>query len=117
MRFVLIAALLLQTTTVAAQPQRGNEEAARLERIAGLEAEGAPSFPAYLSALVQMSTFYANQARYAEALPLLRRAHRASEENLGAQHATTEELRVTILLMERFAPEERGRGTGPDPAH
>ncbi len=104
MRKALIAALLIQAAPLAAQPQSSGEEAQRLERIAVLEAEGASSFPAYLNALVQLSTSYANQGRYAEALPLLRRAHRASEQTLGAQHSTTEQLRVTILLMERFVP-------------
>lgn len=85
------------------EPPR-TDEASRLARIAALEAEGPASFPAYLNALVQTSTFYTNQGRYAEALPLLRRAHRVSEQNLGPQHPTTDQLRVTIVLMERFAP-------------
>jgi len=96
-----------------AQPQSGSDEADRLARIQALEAEGASSFPAYLNALVQMTTFYTNQGRYADALPLLRRAHRASEQNLGAEHRATQELRVTILLMERFVAGRSGGGAEP----
>lgn len=116
-RKALFAALLLHAAMAMAQPQPASDEAARLARIEALEAEGAASFPAWLNAVVEMGTFYGNQGRYSEALPLLRRAHRGSEQRLGAQHPMTEQLRVTVLLMERFVSDRTGQGSAPQPGH
>jgi hypothetical protein len=115
MRKAMVAVLLVQPAMIVAQPQHGGGESDRLAQIAALEAEGPSSFTAYLNALVQLSTSLANQGRYAEALPLLRRAHRASLQNLGAEHPTTEQLRVTAILMERFTPSPETAGRR-DPA-
>ena len=115
MRRMLVAALLLHAAAVA-QPPAASDEAARLARIETLEAEGPESFPAWLNAVVEMGTFYGNQGRYRDALPLLRRAHRGSEQHLGAQHPMTEQLRATVLLMERFVSDRGGQGNDPAPA-
>lgn len=112
-----IAAFLLHAVAAAAQPPAASDEAARLARIEALEAEGPESFPAWLDAVVEMGTFYGNQGRYRDALPLLRRAHRGSEQHFGAQHPMTEQLRVTVLLMERFVSDRGGQGRTPEPAH
>jgi len=113
----LFAALLLHSAAAAAQPPPGADEAARLARIEALEAEGPASFTAWLNAIVEMGSYYGNQGRYSEALPLLRRANRGSEQRLGAQHPMTEQLRVTVLLMERFVSGRTGSGSAPEPAH
>ncbi len=103
--FLTLASFALALNVQAsAQPIDESRETMRLERIAALEAAGRSAFPEYLEAVSQLSTDYANQSRYAEALPLLRRAHRAAEQHLGPQHPTTNELRATILLMQPFIP-------------
>ena len=91
----------------AAQQPAQTDEASRLARVAALEAEGPASFSAYLNAAVALSTYYTNQGRYPEALPILQRAAQASERNLGPQHSITEQLRVTVLLMERFVADRQ----------
>jgi hypothetical protein len=105
----MILGLLLAGAACAAAAQQPAQadEAERLGRVAALEAEGPASFPAYLNAAVELSTYYTNQARYAEALPILRRAAEASQRTLGPQHAMSEQLRVTVLLMERFVADRQ----------
>lgn len=89
----------------AAQPggaARPATEAEHLARVASFERGEAPADPAYLGALVGLSGFYVNQGRYAESLPVLRRAVAASERIHGPEHAVTREVRATLLLAEAF---------------
>lgn len=103
MRKMILGLLLAGAACAAAAQQPAQaDEAERLGRVAALEAEGPASFPAYLNAAVELATYFTNQGRYPEALPILQRATRNSERVLGPQHSTTEQLRVTVLLMERF---------------
>lgn len=88
-----------------AQPApQEDTEVERVERVvASFERNGPSSDPAYLDALGSLARIYVNQGRYADAVPVLRRAHAASERIHGADHDLTEQIRVTLLLAERFA--------------
>ncbi len=83
-------------------PARPTTEAGHLERIAAFERSGSPADPAYVTALTGLSLLYVNQGRYAEAVPVLRRALAASERIAGPDHPTTREVRATLMLAEAF---------------
>ena len=94
-----LAAAAAVQPEAAAQPAT---EAGHLERIAAFERAGPPTDPAYLDALAGLGLFYFNQGRHADALPVLRRAVAASERIHGPEHAVTQEVRATLLLLENF---------------
>ena len=92
--------------TAPAQPAPSSasaSEAERLDRVASFGRNGPSADPAYLEALTALSLFYVNQARYSDAVPVLRRALAASERIHGAAHDVTKEIRATLMLTERFA--------------
>ena len=100
-----MAAAPTASLAAAAQVEEGAEpatEAEHLARVAAFEAAGEPSDPDYLDALAGLSLFYVDQGRHADALPVLRRALAASERMLGARDEVTEEIRMTLVLLERF---------------
>ena len=83
-------------------PAAPTTEAAHLERIAAFERAGTPTDPAYLEALSGLSLFYVGQARYADAIPVLRRALAASERIAGPEHHVTQKFRASLALAEAF---------------
>jgi hypothetical protein len=83
-------------------PAAPASEADHLQRIASFERGGTPTDPAYLEALSNLSLFYVNQGRYAEAVPLLRRGLAASERIVGPEHEVTREFRASLALVEAF---------------
>ena len=93
-----------QTAAAASSeaPAAPTTEAAHLERIAAFERAGTPTDPAYLEALSGLSLFYVGQARYADAIPVLRRALAASERIAGPEHRVTQEFRASLALAEAF---------------
>ena len=101
----VIVAVPAASPAVAAQADEAaapGSEAEHLARVAAFEREAAPGDPAYLDALTGLSLFYVNQGRHADAVPVLRRALAASERMLGAGDELTEEIRATLVLLERF---------------
>lgn len=101
-----LAASLLPAAAPAAPaeapaPTPGSEEALK-QRVAAFERAGEPTDPAYITALGALARLYVNSARYAEALPVLRRALAASERIHGPKHPVTDEVRTTVIVAEAF---------------
>jgi hypothetical protein len=106
--FCLLTALTMAApASPAASLQSDNAiqpttESDHLDRVAAFEEAGPPADPAYLTALSGLALFYVDQARYAEAIPVLRRALEASARIVGPDHELTREIRATLLLTEAF---------------
>lgn len=103
----LTALAIAVPASVAASIQSENmvqpaTESDHLDRVAAFEEAGPPVDPAYLTALSGLAAFYVGQARYAEAIPVLRRALEASARIVGPDHELTREIRATLLLTEAF---------------
>ena len=103
-----LAASLLSAPVAAAPPAAEasapapSAEETLKQRVAAFERGGEPSDPAYIQALGALARFHVNNARYAEALPVLRRALTASERIHGPKHPVTDEVRTTVLVAEAF---------------